>query len=141
MTAIPENEVTQKDLEDWYKLQEDLSRIKNQEMLLRKKIFSHFFKTPKEGTNTHPLADGYALKGGYVIDRKVDIALLTNFNEKLKDAGVSVDKLVKYEPKLAVSEYRTLTEEQRQLFDQVLIIKPGAPSLEIVLPKKRGTAS
>ena len=141
MTTIPQNEVTQKDLEDWYKLQEDLSRIKNAEMLLRKKIFDHYFKAPKEGTNTQPLRDGYALKGGYVINRAVDVALLTNFNEKLKSAGVSVDKLVKYEPKLAVSEYRTLTEEQRQLFDQVLVIKPGSPSLEIVLPKKRGTAS
>lgn len=141
MTTIPQNEVTQQDLEDWYKLQEDLSRIRNQEMLLRKKIFDYYFPAPKEGTNTYPLPDGYALKGGYVINRTVDVALLTNFNEKLKDAGVSVDKLVKYEPKLAVSEYRTLTEEQRQLFDQVLIIKPGSPSLEIVLPKKRGTAS
>lgn len=141
MTTIPQNEVTQQDLENWYNLQKELARVKVAEMLLRKKIFDYHFKAPKEGTNTKPLDDGYALKGGYVINRNVDVALLTNFNEKLMAAGVSIDKLVKYEPKLAVSEYRTLTQEQRQLFDQVLIIKPGSPSLEIVLPKKRGTAS
>jgi hypothetical protein len=35
-----------------------------------------------------------------------------------------------------LKEYRTLPEEQHQLFDQCLIVKPGSPALEIVLPAK-----
>ena len=39
-----------------------------------------------------------------------------------------------------IKEYRELTAEQTQLFDQCLIVKPGSPALEIVLPKKRAAA-
>ncbi len=138
MVQIPENEVTQQDLATWYEMQEQLSKLKTAEMLLRQKIFKAYFQAPKEGVNTVPLADGWVIKGTYKIDRKIDIALLTSFAPSLREHGINPDVLVKYDPSLVTKEYRQLTAEQEKLFDQVLVIKPGAPSLEIVMPKKKG---
>jgi hypothetical protein len=33
-----------------------------------------------------------------------------------------------------------LNEDQRKMFDMCLIVKPGTPSLEIVLPKRASKA-
>ncbi len=136
MSQIPANEVSQKDLEEWYKVQEELSALKSREILLRNKIFKGLFTDPKEGTNTHTLSDGYAIKGQHVINRSVDVASLTNMREELDKAKVPVESLIKYKPELAVAEYRKLNDEQRAMFDAVLIIKPGTPQLEIVKPKR-----
>lgn len=136
MTTIPANEVTQEDLNTWYKMQEQLKALKASEMLLRTKIFKAYFPAPKEGTNTVPLAQGWVLKGTYKIERKPDPALLAAFSASLREQGINPDALIKYEPSLITKAYRELTAEQEQLFDRVLVVKPGAPSLEIVLPAK-----
>lgn len=136
MVQIPENEVTQVDLAAWYAMQDELKRLKTAEMLLRQKIFKAYFPAPKEGTNTAPLDNGWVIKGTYKIDRKIDIALLLAFSPSLRENGINPDALVKYEPALVTKAYRELTAEQEKLVDQVLIVKPGAPSLEIVLPAK-----
>jgi hypothetical protein len=136
MVQIPDNSVGQKDLEEWYLANEQLAKLKAREMMLRKRIFNHYFPTPKEGTNDAELPDGYVLKATYPITRTVDEAGLSVLKEQFVEAKISTDKLVSYKPSLVVSEYRTLTAEQQQLFDQALIIKPGTPALEIVQPKK-----
>lgn len=136
MTEIPPNVVTQDDLNEWYRLQAELKRIKASEMLLRTKIFGFFFKAPVEGTNDAPLADGWVLKGKYNITREVDPGALGAMTDKLREAGVVIEKLVQYKPSLVLREYRELSDVQRHLMDQALIIKPGAPALEIVLPAK-----
>ncbi len=136
MTAIPPNVVTQEDLSQWFVMQEQLKKLKASEMLLRQKIFGFYFPAPKEGTNSVPLPDQYVLKGKYTVNREIDPGALQAMRERFALANVSADKLVQYKPSLVLSEYRTLTEEQRQLFDQALIIKPGSPALEIVLPAK-----
>lgn len=136
MVIIPPNEVTQKDLEQWYEVQKELKALKAKEMLLRQKVFKWYFTEPKEGVNTIPLSHGWVLKGTYVINRDVDLASLGAMKEQFIAAGVSTDSLVQFKPSLVIREYRTLTEEQRHLFDRALIIKPGSPSLEITLPAK-----
>jgi hypothetical protein len=55
MTPIPENTVTQADMDEWYALQKQLAAVKSAEMLLRMKIFKHYFPAPVEGTNQVPL--------------------------------------------------------------------------------------
>lgn len=134
--AIPAPQTTQEELNTWYALQQKLDEIKTQERALRKKIFAAFFQAPKEGTNTASLTDGWVLKGGHVINRKVDVALLTTHVADLREHNVPTDELVKYKPELVLPEYRKLNDEQRNLFDRVLDIKIGSPSLEIVLPKR-----
>ena len=136
MTSIPNNAVSQEDLAEWYRLQDELKRIKASEMLLRQKIFGAYFPSPTEGTNSAPLADGWVLKGKHTINREIDPGALGAMKEQFVQAGIAADSLVQYKPSLVLKEYRTLTEEQRQLFDRALIVKPGSPALEIVLPAK-----
>ena len=136
MTTVPPNELGPKDLADWYKLQEQLKKIKIAEMFLRKKIFNALFPDPKEGTNSHTLPDGFVVKGVHSFTREVDPATLTACADLLRENGIRSEQLVKWDPSLKKAEYNKLTAEQQQVFDQVLIIKPGSPSLEIVKPKK-----
>lgn len=136
MVEIPQNQVTQADLAEWYKMAQDLRNLKAKESLLRKKIFGSAFPDPKEGTNNYDLPDGYVLKGQHVLNRDIDIGALDALKPKLREEGMNPDNLVKYKPELKKAEYNKLTEEQKKLFDQCLIIKPGSPSLEIVLPAK-----
>lgn len=136
MTTIPANTVSQEDLAEWYRLQEQLKKIKASEMLLRQKIFGCYFPSPAEGTNSAPLADGWILKGKHTINREIDPGAFGAMKTRFAEAGIRADDLVQYKPSLVLKEYRTLTEEQHQLFDQCLIVKPGSPALEIVLPAK-----
>jgi hypothetical protein len=137
MTEIPDNTVTQKDLELWYEMDKQIKALKGQEMLLRLKIFKGKFVDPKEGTNSVDLPDGFVLKGKRTINRDVDAAALATLREQFRDAGINVDELIRYKPELKVGEYRTLTAEQMLIFDQALVIKDGAPALEIMMPKRR----
>lgn len=136
MPEIPPNTLGPTDLADWYKMQEEMSKLRVNEMFLRKKIFAALFPDPREGTNSYELPDGYVVKGVYSITRDVDQGTLQSCAELLRNNGIRVDDLVTYKPSLAKANYNRLTEEQKQMFDQVLIVKPGSPSLEIVKPKK-----
>lgn len=121
----------------WYEMEINLGLLKAQEMTLRKELFAEAFPTPKEGTNKFSLPDGYVLDGQYKLDRKIDVAAYTQLLPKLREAKIPVDKLLKWTPNLVISEYRTLDKESLHFFDQCLIIKPGAPAMEIVKPKKK----
>lgn len=141
MAKIPENTVTQADLNEWAVLNKQLGEIKSKEMLLRMKIFKGLFLNPVEGTNTVPLGtEGWVIKAKYPINRKIDVALLTARAPELRAAGIPVDDIVRIVPELAVAEYRKLSEDMQKLFDSVMEVKPGSPSLEIVLPKRAQVA-
>jgi ABC-type glutathione transport system ATPase component len=135
LTVAPE-EVTQAEINEWYTLTEELAVKKEREMTLRKKIFAFFFQAPKEGVNDVPMTDGWVLKGTYKIERKVKEELLAAHAEELKNAKLPLKDLVVLKPNLSVSAYKKLNDDQRTVFDKVLEIKPGAPSLEIVKPKR-----
>lgn len=136
MSQIPQNTVTQDDINEWYKLNEELGKIKAKELLLRNKIFKGMFLNPEEGTNTLPLSAGWVIKGKMVINRSVDRAALSTLTPELQEKGINISQLIEYKPELKLSEYRKLTAEQQRDFDHVLVIKPGTPGLEIMLPKK-----
>ena len=138
MTEIPDNPVTQNDLACWYKMHKDLKVLKAAEIALRKKIFTGCFPNPVEGTNNYELADDYILKCAYTLTREIDQGALDAIADKLREQKVTVEKLVAYKPALVKRAYNMLTEEQRTLFDQCLVIKPGSPSLDIILPAKKG---
>lgn len=157
------NEVTQADLEDWYRLKELLDDTKTKEFALRKKIYAHYFVVrdehgveiqPKEGTNNFELPDGFVLKAQRVINRSVDQGSLAALkqekielsekkdlyeNEKERLAlllELPLDDLVRYKPELETREYRKLSDEARNVFDTALVIKDGTPQLDIVKPKR-----
>lgn len=173
MAEIPTNEVTADDLATWFTAKRELAALKAKEILLRMKIYKgKFFKvdehlnpieSPKEGTNTVILDDGYQLKAVRVVDRGVDAGTLDalkkerNELKELAEKGeqlnddertrlailiqIAFDTLIEYKPALKVKEYRTLTEEQRNLFDECLVIKDGSPQLDIVKPSAKSTAA
>lgn len=142
MTTIPVNTVTQADLAEWYRLKDELAKVKASEMLLRTKIYKGLFVNPTEGTNSIPLAEGWVIKAKRVIQRDVDLAALqanmkpdaTTQVSVLSAHGIHVEQLIKWEPELVLKEYRKLSEEQFKIFNECLVIKDGSPSLEIVLP-------
>lgn len=136
MVQIPENQVTQKDLEEWYKLKKKLAETKVKEELLRKKIFAGYFPEAHEGTNSMPLPDGYVLKAVRTINRSVDDAAFRSSLEELAKHGIPTDEIVKYKPELAIGTYRKLTAENQKLMDTVLVVKDGMPQLDIVKPKR-----
>ena len=135
VVEIPEDVVTINDLVVWDKMRQDLTRIKVAEALLRRRVFKHFFPSPTEGTNKVDLAAGYVLKGTYEINRDVDEGALQALNESLREKGIIAENYLRRKPELKVGEYRKLTKDEATLFDQVLIIKPGMPAIEIVPPK------
>lgn len=133
------------DLNEWYRLSALLKEVKAAEMELRKKIFSYCFTTPCEGTNkleeeaaaSLGIVGGYVLKGTYNINRKVDEAVAKSLAPEFRSRNINVDALIRWKPDLAIALYRELTQEQRVFFDQCLIISPGSPELEIVMPKRK----
>lgn len=135
---IPKLELpaTQKDLERWYVVAEQMAKLKEEEMRLRKKIFGTYFPDPKEGTNDVPMTDGYVLKGVYKIERKIVEEQLTALSDQFKAAKLPLKELVVMKPSLSISAYRLLDAKQQKLFDKALDIKPGAPVLEVVKPKR-----
>ena len=146
-----ETAVTPAELAKWFLLKKQLSDVKAAEAMMRSRIFKFFFKTPEEGTNTHPLKDGTGavLKGTHVIDRKVDEAELEALKAALEAAksdekdnlhGLEIpfDDLIVYKPELKVAAYRKLSEAQAEVFERVLIVKNGMPQMDITIPK-RGT--
>jgi hypothetical protein len=126
MVLIPERQVTVDHLKEWYTLKKDMDEMKNKEIVLRQFIFAGLFPNPEEGTNSLPVEDGTGavVKGVHTINRAVQVELL----EELKKVQAMPDS---NQPKLD-----QLTDEQRLLFDQVLVIKPGMPGLDIVIPKR-----
>lgn len=122
-------------LNKWYILQQQLRELREQEADLRAKLFNNFFIDAQEGTNSHTLPDGYILKGKRVITRSIDKGALNASLEGLRAVKINVDEVVDWKPTLKMSAYRKLTPEQQKIFDQVLVVKDGAPSLEIVAPK------
>lgn len=139
MSQIPEQTVTQETLTQWWNLSAQLKKIKASEITLRKMIFDNKFTEPKEGTNSVNIDEFYVLKGKHTLNRNVDVGAYKSIQAKLREMGVH-DDVVDWKPELKKANYNKLTNDQRKFFDQCLIIKPGTPALEIVLPaeaKKR----
>jgi hypothetical protein len=136
MTLIPEPEVNLGTVAEWFRKKKDLIALQASEMLLRKRIFTHFFKAPKEGSgNWYTLDDGYRLNGVHKINRSVDEPVMRAMWDDLCKQGVPMNNLIRMKPELNTKAYRELTEEQRKLFDQCLTIKDGSPELDIKPPK------
>jgi hypothetical protein len=143
MALIPEREVTIQHLTEWYALKQQLDELKGKEVVLRQFICAGLFPNPDEGTNSHPLNDGTGAvaKMIHTINRAVQQEPLEELEKALAKPDnnlpkLNLDKLIKWKPEVSIKEYRTLTDEERHLLDQVLVIKPGMPGLDIVIPKR-----
>lgn len=129
------DKATNEDIMEWLETKAQLARVKAKESILRQKIIKTFFGAPKEGTNTFELGNQYKLKYAHKLDRAVDEAMLTNLLPALKEKEIDVDQLIERKPTLKIKNWRDLTEEQHQVFDQVITTKPASGTLEFVKPK------
>lgn len=130
---------------EWEQAAKQLAHYKTVEAAARKAMVDRMFPDNKgaSGTKNVDLANGYKLKAvfklNYTLDNKddaVDKAL--SKIEKLGEAGVFIAaRLVKWEPKLSVSEYKDLEPKFKKIIDEVLKISDGTPSVEIVAPKEK----
>lgn len=140
-----ETEVTYADLVKLFEMQEQLASLKAAEAMLRKRVFAHYFPNPTEGSrdNKVPLNDGTGaiVQGEYVINRKVDEGELEKLKLAIKEEGSNLpklpfNKLIKWKPEVVISEYRKLSDDERQVFDRCLVVTPGMPGVKIVIPKR-----
>lgn len=123
----------------WNELDTLLAQVKDEEMKLRMFLTRAYLPDGvKEGTQKAPLANGWVLNVQGKMNRKIDPALIAPVTLELKEKypHVSVDSMINYKPELSVTVYKTMTEEERTIFEQMLIITPGAPTVEIVKPKR-----
>ena len=122
-------------LERWFQVSNALKELKAEEIALRVGLFGGTFPKPREGVNKVTLPDGRVLKGTYVINRTLDQKWwLDNY----KQVGIPKEiktKLIAVTYGFHLEVYRELPEQLRKNFDKALIIKPGAPKLELVPPK------
>ena len=130
----------------WQDAQAKLEEAKAREMMLRKLVVAVCTNPDKKsGTERVELGNGWQLKTektiNYKLKSKVEgvsnfTAVLGAYNQIRALSPDVADKLVKWDAKLSVSEYRTLTPEMRAVIDNVLITDDGAPTVEIIPPKE-----
>lgn len=119
----------------WFEARRQLALLKAHELVLRDAVFKSAFPNPVEGSsNKLGLGNGYQLTGKHVVNRTVDVALLSTLTGRLSAEGINVDLLFPQKPSLSKTEYNKLTAEQRGLVDNVLTIKNGSSDLSITQP-------
>lgn len=124
-----------------------LAAAKDAEAALRREVLAEAFQFDpealREGTENFELGNGYKLKAVFKISRN-----LNNENDavdkvlsKIEKAGAEgqfiAERLVKWKPELAVSEYKKLPEKFKKMIDEVVTSKEATPSLELVAPKSK----
>ena len=119
-------------LEAWRQIQNELSRVKDEEMKLRKELFGEVFQTEDEGSHKLELDGGWKLEAVVPYTRTLDQKLAPDVLKHIKKAHPTLIK-VKYE--LSVTEYRLLDDAAKAGIDAILTTKPGTPSMKLVAPK------
>ncbi len=103
------------------------------EMELRLELVKHSNTEKEKGTEYLPLPNDWRLKivktQNFKLDPDKTEDALDHFSEDMARL------LVKWEPKLSVSNFESLSDEDKAFFADALTTKPGAPQLELVPPK------
>ena len=113
----------------WRQAAEVLETVKKMEMELRKKLVAETFTESKAGANKADVAGGqlvYTKK----FTTSVDEELFDRVAQEADIAGIDVGLLFKVKHSLDNKRYKTLSDAQRAIVDQMLITKESAPVLE-----------
>jgi len=140
----PQPKTKEQILQEWLDTKKLLDVAKDAEMKAREAVVAAFpFDASKEeGTQNIDLANGWKLKVvkklNYKLDNTEDATdKALDKLEKMGPEGMFIaERLVKWKPELSVSEYRKLSASFKAVIDTVLTTSPGAPTLELVEPKK-----
>ena len=127
----------QKKIERWFELQTQLEAIKQEELELRREIFGEQFPNPVEGSdNKVDLGGGWILQATQPYTRSVDAAVASTLRAD-KETRKLVDSVLDYKPSLKTREWKALTDNERVILADLVIEKPGTPSLKITFPKRK----
>lgn len=118
----------------WHELNTAIKHMQAEERALREGLFAGTFPEPEEGTNKVELPDGRILKAVHKIYRNVDAEALANQPKGWLPKKV-LDEVIRHKPELVIKAYRGLEGDTKKKLDDILIIKPGLPSLELIEPK------
>jgi hypothetical protein len=119
----------------WIKANEVAKKAIETERELRAELFNDLFPAPKEGMNKK-FVGPYTVSGTYKMNYNLGPAAVVDEAleaiEKIGDDGRFVaDRLVRWEPKLMVSEYRILNLKHKAAIDKVLMVTPALPTLKV----------
>jgi hypothetical protein len=136
----------------WQSLKDELAKVKEAEMELRKYIISRAFPNPDEGMNTLELGAGYQLKAAVKFNyrlednKKVEEGL-TRIEQIGNQGKFIADRLVSWTPNFLLIEYRVLETEAKEgsqeakqilaIVNDFLIISEAAPELSIKESKEK----
>lgn len=143
----------------WLAAKAELNSAKEYEMNVRKELTDMLFPIKKKGTQRAPLNNGWNMKlaqtytyplgdkdkldeDGQKIHVRDQVAELEDKLVKLGPLGEAwANRLIRWNPDLSGSDYEKLGKdgvelEIRNLIDELLTIKPGAPQLELEAPKE-----
>lgn len=119
---------------EWNELQGKLAELKKQEMEMRKELIARTFNVNSIGTQNYELGNGYKLKA--VIKESTSLTSTREVEEVISKLSDQL-KYTLFEKKYSLSNkvLKTLNDEERKMVEAVIVRKPAAPSLELVLPK------
>lgn len=121
---------------EWAANAKELARLKALEMKQRNELFGLVFLTPKKGTNNFKLGGDWLLKAVTGTETSLEVTSFELLREKLiADAPEVVAAVIKYKPALDMKAYNALSDAERAQFDDCVVTKPKAITLELVPPK------
>ncbi len=129
---------------NWLQAKKNLQLAKDAERALREKIidtlFGHYDECD-EGQKTHELGRGYALKCQFKLNRKLDNSQdqVAEALDKIRQSSMGglliAEDLVKWEPKLNLRRYKSLSGEILHMIDEVIWTEPASPILTFSEPE------
>ena len=128
-------------IQQWEAVKRQVVETRKLESQLRDEVIRRSFGdlTENEGTLTRELGNGWSLKctakQSYTIKKDVIDSALHQLVNSGADGRFIAERLVTFEPKLSLSEYRKLDDRSRLIIDSALVIKPAAATLSLVEPK------
>lgn len=139
------NSTTDRDalIMEWNEAKSALDAAKEKESELRKRMVDECFphNPDSEGTENLELGEGWKLKTVFKQNRRLgnkngetDKAL-TKIEKMGAEGEIIADRLVKWEPKLSLSEYKKLPAKMKKIIDDVITTAPGTPTVSLVPPK------
>lgn len=132
-------------LSDWDNAKAQLEKYKTLESELRAEVVTQFTDAAqKKGTENVELANGFVLKVVKKQNVKIDGDKVNDVLDNIEKIGgpegkLIADRLVKFEPKLSVTEYNQLPEKYKALVDSMVTTSDATPTVEIVAPKSKKT--
>lgn len=113
------------------RIEQEAKPLQEEERLLRKLVVQQYFPRPRENTNIADCGAG-GLKLTQPYKRTIDEALLDKLRGEWQLAGIPVDDIFYYVPKLNLENYRALPAAQRKKIDKCLTITLDSPTLAFV---------